>query len=85
MSSAAFHLAAITSVFWQKYDSHAFYDSATPMIFHLTFKMQVRSSFGQSIKDDNIFYTDGGGKKRNMTDVGQSQMGILSKSRSLLQ
>lgn len=38
-----------------KCDSHAFYDSAMPMIFHLAFKMQVPSSFGQSIKDDNIF------------------------------
>lgn len=55
MSSAAFHLAAITSVFWQKCDSQAFYDSAMPMIFHLAFKMQVRRSFGQHIKDNNIF------------------------------
>lgn len=55
MSSAAFHLAAITSGFWQKCDSHAFYDSAMPMIFHLAFEMRVLSSFGQSIKDDNIF------------------------------
>lgn len=63
MSSAAFHLAVITSVFWQKCDSHAFYDSAMPMSFHLAFKMQVRRSFGQGIKDNNIFLTDSGKEK----------------------